>query len=52
MRMVYRADMYKVFGPKADIVGQVLGPSCVHACVRVCDQLSAQESIFQSCTRL
>ena len=26
MRVVYRADLYTVFGPKTDIVGQVLGP--------------------------
>ena len=38
-----------VFRPKADIVGQVLGPRfcvcvfvCVCACIHVCDQLSAQ----------
>ena len=26
MHQVYRADMYTVFGPRADIVGTVLGP--------------------------
>ena len=39
--MVYTADLYTVFGPKADIVGQYLGPrlcvcvwgACMLACV-------------------
>ena len=44
VHVVYRADFYTVFGPKADIVDQVLSPRlcvcvCVcrylHACVRV-----------------
>ena len=29
MRVIYRADFYTVFGPKADIVGQVLDCVCV-----------------------
>ena len=39
MLVVYRADLYTVFGPKADIVGQVLSPRlCVYvgACMLVC----------------
>ena len=37
MRVVYRADLYTVFGPKADIVGQGLGPRfCVCVCVGAC----------------
>ena len=47
--MVYRAYLYAIFGPNADIVGQVLGPcvcacvwACVHAGMHVCDQISAQ----------
>ena len=44
VHVVYRADLYTVFGPKADIVGQVHGLCvcmcvcecrCLHACVRV-----------------
>ena len=38
--VVYRADLYTVFRPKADIVGQVLGPVCAFVCMF--DQLSAQ----------
>ena len=37
--VVYRADVYTVFGPKADIVGQVLGHRlcvCVHVCMHAC----------------
>ena len=39
--MVYRAVLYTVFGPKADIVGQVFDRrlcvcACVRACVRAC----------------
>ena len=41
VRVVYRADLYTVFGHKADIVGQVLGPS-VCVCMHACDQLAAQ----------
>ena len=42
MCVVYRADLYTLFRPKADIVVQVLGPRlcvcvcrCLHACIRV-----------------
>ena len=42
MRVVYSADLHTIFGLKADIVGQVLGPRlcvcvhrCLHSCVRV-----------------
>ena len=42
MHVVYRADLYTVLWPKADIVGQVHGPRlcvcvcrCLHACMRV-----------------
>ena len=40
MPAVYRADLYTVFGPKADIVVQVLGPRlCVYvdACMLACE---------------
>ena len=60
VHVVYIADLYTVFGPKADIVGQVLGPRlcvcvCVHVCVRPtictsCFHETIRKSIFQSCT--
>ena len=36
VQVVYRADLYTVFRPKADIVDQVVGPRlcvCVHTCL-------------------
>ena len=37
MCVVYRADLYTIFRPKEDIVGQVLSPCvCVCACMRAC----------------
>ena len=58
LRVVYRADLYTVFGPKADIGGQVLDPrlcACVRACMCVTNYLhklfheTIRKSIFQSC---
>ena len=41
MCVVYRADLYTVFRPKADIVC-VWGGGVGGVCMHVCDQLSAQ----------
>ena len=49
MHVVYRADLYTIFGPKADIVGQVFSPRlcvCVGACMLACVRVVYRADLY------